>query len=213
MSSAAPATVPTARERTLALSSLAASSVGACREDWRSALILIDAAEEQDAGSRLDVINYNGAINVCGRASRWREALQLLGRLPAHGLVADAASYSAAIAACAPGGAPLKKAFGLLARMRHTNVKSRHTKTSHRSVHRMSECSADQQGTLLMSLTAVSALATSVVPAAGNFVEATPAQVGPLAAFAVVCTSWKVTRSGSASGPCVCEVAAHGSSL
>eukprot|EP00444_Apocalathium_aciculiferum_P005904 CAMPEP_0183414332 /NCGR_PEP_ID=MMETSP0370-20130417/22324_1 /TAXON_ID=268820 /ORGANISM="Peridinium aciculiferum, Strain PAER-2" /LENGTH=154 /DNA_ID=CAMNT_0025597647 /DNA_START=46 /DNA_END=506 /DNA_ORIENTATION=- len=117
MSSAAPATVPTARERTLALSSLAASS------DWRSALILIDAAEEQDAGSRLDVINYNSAINVCGRASRWREALQLLGRLPALGLVADAASYSAAIAACAPGGAPLKKAFGLLARMRHTNVK------------------------------------------------------------------------------------------
>lgn len=48
-----------------------------------------------------DLISFNTAIGVCGRAGRWEEALSILDEIPAYGRSPDVVTYNTAAAACA----------------------------------------------------------------------------------------------------------------
>ena len=48
-----------------------------------------------------DLVSFNTAISVCGKAGCWREPLQLLSQLPRAMLQPDEVSYGAAVDACA----------------------------------------------------------------------------------------------------------------
>ena len=53
---------------------------------------------------RPNVVTYNAAMQACGSAGRWREALRLLRALLAEGIAPNATSFTSAIAACGAAG-------------------------------------------------------------------------------------------------------------